>query len=162
MCCFKSLLFFCSLFIYSSPVQCILPAPPLSPPTSFFPDMLLLHFPFRKELGCVTSVTHWLRVDSINLAGKVGVSCLPHRFKPYSSDGKVSWQSEAKEFHKVTPHITRQTSQKDLLGEQKGDLPLLWQETEENWTGYRVCIVFLAEGVELFRVKLSRVEMGGI
>lgn len=67
------------------------------------------------------------------------------KFSPkcYISEGKgIPWQSEAKEYHKVTLYNTLHI--RDLLGgENPGEwLPQLRREAAENWVEDRVYIAF--------------------
>lgn len=48
------------------------------------------------------------------------------KWECYSSEGKASWQSGAKECHKVTPHSKPHTRDSSREKNPRGWLPLLW------------------------------------
>ena len=80
--------------------------------------------------------------------------------KYYSLDRKVLWQSGAKEYHKVIQHNIPHSG--NLLGgeKQKGGC-LCWGKKQQR-TEQKSYIEFIEKGVELFSMKLFRVEIGGI
>lgn len=71
---------------------------------------------------------------------------------------KISWKSEAKEYHRVTPHNSPHT--RDLLGETQGGWGcrcLDWPEAAKSWVGGRFYILFVV-GAELSGVGIDGIS----
>lgn len=113
-------------------------------PNLLFPRYAAPPFPFQKRAG-MSDINHsidWGLIQLIWLTRWVFPACLT-AVSPTALMGRCHVTQEPR--NSTKSHHTTNLTQK-IYWENKRVAASAWQETEKNWTGNRVYIVFLVEG----------------